>query len=104
MLNNYRASHIERVTLNPQHELALFIQLDPARNTSISSNAVVRFGAIANYGEVEAFFSAIQAAPHGAYLAELSRLEQAQKGSWLVDVAGVGAISIRSARCTEQKR
>lgn len=102
--NNYHEAHLERVALGPR-ELTLFLHLDPVRNTSIAHDAVVRFGAIANYEEVEAFFSALPApAAHGAFMAEVSTLEQEPRGGWLLDVEGYGRLSILSQRCIEKKR
>jgi len=103
VLNNYHDSHLERVALGPRRELTLFIELDRQANRSIANNAVVRFGTIANYEEVEAFFSTMRD-PGGPYLADVSRLEQQQKDSWLLGFTGYGEIRVRSARCTEQKR
>ncbi len=106
LFNNYRDSHIERVELGPSNELTLFIHTDPVWNPSVSKHAVVRFGAISNYEEVAAFFSALPA-PNvggGATVAEMCNLEPSQKGSWLIDVKGRGQINVVSSKCTERRR
>ncbi len=102
--NNYHDAHLERVAIGPRHELTLFLHLDPVCNPSIARDAVVRFGSIANYAEVEAFFSAIRDEPDSEFLAGVKRLEPEPRGGWLLDVEGYGRISIQSARCLEKKR
>lgn len=102
--NDYHDAHLERVALGPRHEVTLFLQLEPAWNPSIARDAVVRFGSIANYAEVEAFFSGIPDDPECEFLAGVSRLEPEPAGGWLMDVEGYGRISIKSGRCMEKKR
>lgn len=103
LTNDYHDAHIDRIALGPQKDLTLFLHLDPAWNTSIARHAVVRFGAIGNYEEVEVFFSAIP--PSGdAFLAEVSNLEHNPRGGWLIDVKGHGKLSIESSRCIEKRR
>ncbi len=104
LLNDYRNARLERAALGPRRELTLFILLDPAHNRSILRDAVVRFGSIANFAEVEAFFSALPADPDCDHLAVIRRLEQEKSGSWLLSLAGCGEIRILSERCLEKKR
>jgi len=101
---NYRDAHIERFALGPHRDLTLFLQLDPASNPSIAQHAVVRFGAIVNYEEVAAFFSAMAASNAGGAPAEVRSLEHGAREGWGIDVAGYGKLSIMSARCIEKKR
>lgn len=102
--NNYHDSRIERVELGPCAELTLFIHTDPVWNPSVSRHAVVRFGAIANYEEVAAFFSALPASNDGSAVAEVNDLQPSQTGSWLIDVKGYGRISVMSSKCSERRR
>ncbi len=102
--SDYRAARLERAALGPRRELILFILLDPAHNPSILRDAVVRFGSIANFAEVEAFFSALPADPSCDHLALIRRLEQEKPGSWLLSLAGCGEVRILSERCLEKKR
>ncbi len=105
LFNNYHDSYIERIALGPRRELALFMHTDPVWNPSVSQHAVVRFGAIANYEEVAAFFSEIPAsAPAGAFVAEVDSLKPGQKGSWIIDVKGYGQINVMSQKCSEQRK
>ncbi len=103
--NNYHDACLERVALSPRRELTLFLHLDPVCNPSIARDAVVRFGAIDNYEEVAAFFSALPApGADGTFLAGVSRLEQEPAGGWLLDVEGYGELCIMSSKCIEKKR
>ena len=104
LLNNYHDAHLERVAIGPRRELTLFIHLDPVCNASILEDAVVRFGAIANFDEVERFFSSLQCDPTRDFISEVCRLEPLEKGRWLIDLQDYEQIVIHSPHCTEQKR
>ncbi len=104
LFNNYHDSRIDRIELGPRNELTLFIHTDPVWNPSVSRHAVVRFGAIANYEEVAAFFSALPASNDGGAVAEVGNLQPSQTGSWLIDVKGYGRIYVVSPKCSERRR
>ncbi len=104
LLNDYHDSQLERVAIGPRRELTLFIHLDPECNPSILEYAVVRFGSRDNFDEVERFFSALHCDPARDFITEVSRLEPAQQGGWVIDLDGYEEIVIRTCRCTEQKR
>ncbi len=102
LFNNYHDSRIDRIELG-RNELTLFIHTDPVWNPSVLRHAVVRFGAIANYEEVAAFFSSLPASNDGT-MAELSDLQPGRHGGWLIDVKGYGRISVMSTKCSERRR
>jgi hypothetical protein len=103
--NNYHDAQIDRFALGPRKDLTLFLHLDPVWNTSIARDAVIRFGAIGNYEEVEAFFAALPPPrAEGAFMAEVSALEQGPTGGWLIDVEGYGRLNIMSAKFIEKRR
>ncbi len=104
LLNDYHDAQLERVAIGPRREVTLFIHLDPVWNRTILENAVVRFGSISKFEEVERFFSALRSDAARDFITEVCRLEAGQKGSWLLDLEGYGEIVIRTTRCTEQKR
>ena len=104
LLNDYHDAQLERVAIGPRRELTLFLHLDPVFNPSILEYAVVRFGSIDNFAEVERFFSALQCDPARDFITGVCRLEPVQPGRWVVDLDGYEAIVIRTTRCTEQKR
>lgn len=104
LLNDYRTARLERVALGPRRELVLFIRLDPAFNSTILQDAVVRFGSIANFHEVEAFFSALPANPACDHLAVIRSLEPETPGCWVLALEGGGEVRILSERCLEKKR
>ncbi len=104
LLNDYRTARLERAALGPRRELILFIVLNPALNHTILQDAVVRFGCIANFAEVEAFFSSLQIDTWSDHLAVIRRLEPEQTGSWLLSLDGCGEVRIQSDRFLERKR
>jgi hypothetical protein len=104
LLNDYHDAQLERVAIGPRRELTLFIHLDPVCNPSILEYAVVRFGSIDNFEEVERYFSALRWDPARDFITEVSRLEPVQRGRWVLDLDGYEEIEIRTTRCTEQKR
>jgi hypothetical protein len=104
LLNNYHDARLERVAIGPRRELTLFIRLDREWNTSILEDAVVRFGAIVNFADVERFFSAMCCDPARDFISAVCRLEPLEKGRWLLDLDGHEALVIQSPHCTEQKR
>lgn len=104
LLNDYHDAQLERVAIGPRRELTLFIHLDPLWNPSILEYAVVRFGSIDNFDEVERFFSGLHCDPARDFITEVSRLEPVQPGGWVIDLDGYDEIVIRTTRCTEQKR
>ena len=103
LLNDYRMARLERAALGPRRELVLFIHLDAALNRTILQDAVVRFGSIANYTEVEAFFSALPNDAASDHLAIICRLEP-EPESWLLALEKYGELRIHSDRCLERKR
>lgn len=104
LLNDYHHAQLERATTGARRELTLFMHLDPAWNQSILEYAVVRFGDIDNFEEVERFFSALKYDPAQDFITGVRRLEAAQQGGWVLDLEGYDEIVIRSPHCTEQKR
>lgn len=104
LLNDYHDAQLERVAIGPRRELTLFLHLDPVWNPSILEYAVVRFGSIANFEEVERFFSGLRCDPARDFITGVCRLEPARQGGWVVDLDGYEEIVIRTSRCTEQKR
>jgi hypothetical protein len=104
LLNDYRAARLERVALGPRRELILFVVLNPAFNLTILQDAVVRFGSIANFAEVEAFFSSLPVDAASDHLALIRRLEPETHGVCLLELEGYGALRILSDRCLERKR
>jgi hypothetical protein len=104
LLNDYHDAQLERVAIGPRRELTLFLHLDPVWNPSILEYAVVRFGSIDNFDEVERFFSALRCDPASDFITGVSRLEPVQRGRWVLDLDGYEEIVIQTTRCTEQKR
>lgn len=104
LLNDYRAARLERAALGPRPELVLFIRLDPAHNATILQDAVVRFGSIANFREVEAYFSALPQDVACDHLGIIRRLEPIARGCWVLALEGYGEVRIYSERCLERKR
>ncbi|HEY5993599.1 MAG TPA: hypothetical protein VIU46_03265 [Gallionellaceae bacterium] len=102
--NNYHDAHLERVAIGPRPELVLFIRLDPAHNATILQDAVVRFGSIANFREVEAFFSTLPMDAASDHLGIIRRLEPEARGSWALALEGYGEVRVLSERCLERKR
>lgn len=104
LLNDYHDSRLERVAIGPRRELTLFIHLDPALNATILEDAVVRFGAIANFSEVERFIFALDCNPARDFISEVCRLEPVERGRWVMALDGYDELVINSPHCTEQKR
>lgn len=104
LLNNYHDARLESVAIGPRRELTLFIHLDPVWNATILQDAVVRFGSIANFDEVERFFSNLHCDPARDCISEVYRLEPLEKGRWVIDLEGNREIVVHSPHCTEQKR
>lgn len=104
LLNNYHDARLERVAIGPRRELTLFIHLDSEWNATILEDAVVRFGAIANFDEVERFFAALDCNPARDFISGVCRLEPVERGRWVMALDGYDELVIQSPHCTEQKR
>ena len=104
LLNNYHDARLESVAIGPRRELTLFIHLDPVWNATILEDAVVRFGGIVNFDEVERFFSDMHCDPARSFISEVHRLAPLERGKWVIDLEGQKQLVIHSPHCTEQKR
>jgi hypothetical protein len=98
----YHDASIVEVVLGPRNALQIQVALDPIWNTAPS--VVLRFGAIANLGEVAAYLGRIppRAAPD-AYLARIERLEcrSAKRNRTLLQLEGIGVLEIDSLKVSE---
>ena len=90
----YHDSQLEGCDFGPRRELRMSLRLDPVWNPHAPDVVTLHFSSIDNFAVVHAFFSKVVAASLREPLADVIGLDAIAKGTWVVDLAAHGAVTI----------
>jgi len=100
--HNYHDGQLVSFSFGPRNEVTLEIYLDPVWNPGGPSTGRIRFGAIQNLNEVQAFFERVSPPRRGgAFLAEVIGIVYEPKARWILDLSDYGSVVILAKHCDE---
>lgn len=106
--HNFHDASLRQVSLGPRREVTLVCKLDLCFNSNASPVMAVRFGGIANYDEVSAFFHPVASTEAGHdYIARVDRLDYDEMDGltsgelrFRLELDGIGVVKIHCRNVT----